>query len=205
MKRDAPSPSPSTQRRPAVTAEIPSNHRAAHSPPPPSSPALPRPEITTGIASDQRAAQSLLRSPQSIATSSLPDRATPAPNPSMKPTPTNHRHLTPLNISQERHSQVTNDTKNETLNISVMLDISCPSTPTVAVTATSGITSSYKSPGSNITVTSQAGPPGPKLEGPASKATKPDAAPPPSQPQNKKSAQRPVWKVWFQSIWNGGK
>jgi hypothetical protein len=226
MKIDAPS-APASTRRPSRSAAT-SSYRAAQSPPPSSTPAPPQPEVTTGIASDQRAAQSPPplstptrpqpvvptgipsnhrtaqfppHSPQSIVTSSLPDLA-PAPNPLVKLTPPNQHNLTPLDINQERHSQATI----ETLNISVTLDVSCPSTPTIAVTATSGISNSYKThTESNKTVTGHADPPGPKLEGLTSKAPKLDATPPPLPPQNKKSVQRPVWKVWFQNIWNGGK
>jgi hypothetical protein len=222
MKRDAPSSSAFTQRRPAATAGTPSNHGAAlpsstptpspplaevktgiasnhgatQSPPPSSTTTQSRPIITTGIPSNHRTGQFPPLSPQS---SPLPYRTTPPPNPLMKRTPPNQHHLTPLNVNQERHFQATN----ETLNISVTPDMSRPSTPIVAVSATFEITSSYKPhAGSGRTVAS---PVGPKLEGPTSKAPKPDPTPPPSQPQHNKAAQRPVWKVWFQSVWNGGK
>jgi hypothetical protein len=118
---------------------------------------------------------------------SVPDRATPAPSPLTKPTPHAQRPLTPLNVNQQRQSRATK----EMLNISVTLDISTPSTPTVAVSAITGLTSSHKS---------QTG------EVPTSKAfNKPEATPPLSQTQHNKQAQRPAWKVWVSSIWKGGK
>ena len=178
-----------TQPRPTVVMGS-SNHGTAHSPPPLSTPTQPRLTVTMG-SSNHRTAQSSPRSQPS----SLRDQATPTlavPGPLTKLTPPNQHHATPTNTTPERQSQVTK----ETINISL----------SVAVTAPPGVTSSHKShTGSSRNVPSHADPLDFKLPGPPSKAPKSDAAPPAPQTPPQKPAQRPVWQVWVQKVWKGGK
>jgi hypothetical protein len=204
---DTPPLSESIQPRPVVTAAISSKHGTAQSPPS-LTPTQHRPAATAGVLSDHKIAQP---SPPSSAStqplpvtsnlgpaqpsrrpplpiSSPPDRTTPAPVPLPKPIPSSQHYQTPPNVAQERQSQACAFTK-ETLNISLKVDMASPFTPNVAIR----------------NISSHADSLGSKLEGPTSKAHKPDVTPPPLQTQPQKPAHRPVWQVWFQKIWTGGK
>jgi hypothetical protein len=154
------------------------NHKIAHSPPPSSAPTQP---VTSNHGPAQPSRRPLLP------ISSPPDRTGPAPAPSTKPIP--HYQSPPI-VAQERQSQACAFTK-ETLNISLKVDMASSFTPNVAIR----------------NVSSHADTLGSMLEGPTSKAPKPDVTPPPPQTQTQpqKPAHRPVWQVWFQKVWTGGK
>ena len=166
-----------TQSRPAVIAEISSIHRTAHSSRP-STPTQPRPEVTKGIPSNHGIAQFPPHSQQSVLTSSLPDRATPA---LAAPSLMNLTPVTPTNVTPERQSQ--------TFNVSF----------SVAV-APCGVTSSHKpQTGSTRRVASYADPLVSKP--PTSKAPKSDGTLPLPATQQQKPVQRPVWHAWVQKVW----
>jgi hypothetical protein len=115
-----------------------------------------------------------------------PTDRTTAPIPLTKPLPPSQHNQTPPNVAQERQSQACAFTK-ETLNISLKVDMASSFTPNVAVT-------SHKSRDE-----------GNRNVGPTIKALKPDVTPPPLKKQSQKPAQRPVWQVWLQKVWTGGK
>ena len=182
-----------TQHRPAVAEGVPSDHKIAQ-PPRPSSVSTQPPPATSNRPPAQPTRRPLLP------LSSPLDQTTLAPVPLTKPIlPTQH-HQTPPNVAQERQPQACAFTK-ETLNISLKVDVTSSFTSNVAIT-------SHKSrDGISRNFPSNAEPLGSKLEGPTSKALKPDVTPQPLKTQPQKPAQRSVWQVssWFQRIWTSGK
>ncbi|KAF8497898.1 hypothetical protein F5888DRAFT_1827814 [Russula emetica] len=190
----SPPSSAPTQRQPAVTAGTHSNHKIAQ-PPPPSSASTTQPlPVTSNHGPTQPPPRPLLP------ISSPPDRTTPAPVPLTKPIPPSQHHQSPPNVAQERQPQACTFAK-EALNISVKVGMASSFTPNV----TRAITSHISRDGGNRNVPSHVDPLAFKLEGPTSKAPKPDVTPPPLQTQPQKPAQRPVWQAWFQRVWTGGK
>ena len=127
-----------------------------------------------------------------------PDRTTPVTIPITKPMTPSRHYQTPLNVSQERQPQAC-AFSNETLNISVKVGMTSQFSPNLA------ITSHISRDESSRSVASHAEPLVSKLEGPTSNAPKQDVTPPPLQTQSQKPAQRPLWQVWFQKVWTGGK
>jgi hypothetical protein len=188
----SPPPSAPTQHQPAVTAGVLSNHKIAQPPPPSSASTQPLP-----VTSNHGPAQP---SRPLLPISSLPDRTTPAPVPLTKPIPPSQHYQTPPNVAQERQSQACAFTK-ETLNISLKVDVASPFTPNVTITSHKSCDGGSRNASSHAA----ADPLGSKLEGPTSKAPKPDVTPPPLQTQPQKPAQRRVWQAWFQTIWTSVK
>jgi hypothetical protein len=180
-----------TQHRPAVAAGVPSNHKIAQ-PPRPSSVSTQPPPVTP----NHVPAEPTRRLP--LPSSSPADETRRAPVLLTKPILPNQHYQTPPNVAQKRQSQACAFT-NETLNISLKVDLTSSFSPNVAIT-------SHKSrDGGSGNVSSQADPLSSKLEGPTTKALKPDVTPPLPKTQSQKPAQRPVWQVWFQKIWTSGK
>ena len=173
-----------TQHRSAVTAGVRSNHKVAQ-PPPPSSVSTHPMSVTSNHGPAQPSRRPVLP------ISSPPDGVTPAPVPSTKPIPPSQQYQTPPNIAQGRQPQAQAFTT-ETFNISLKVTHNVPIT-------------SHKSRDGGRNLPSHSDPLGSKLEGPTSKAPRPDVTPPPPKTQPQKPAQRPMWQVWVQKIWTGGK
>jgi hypothetical protein len=175
----SPPSSAPTQHRPAVAAGVLSNHKIAQTPPP-SSVSQPLP-VTSNHGPVQPSWQPILPMLSPL------DQTRPAPVSLTKPIPPSQHNQTPPNVAQERQSQAC-------AFISLKVDMASSLTPNVAIT-------SHKSrdEGSR-NVSSHADTLVSKLEGPTSKAPKPNVTPPPPQTQPQKAAQRPVWQVWFQRL-----